>query len=220
MRSPKSFYLALVIPMVLTMTSLACATSAAKPTVTLMPTFGPSPTVEATITLTPLPVPEGWNRTETSDGKVSIAIPPEWVILEAGTDAANQTVATVAQSNAEVSAMLEKQLALAIDQKMSLFALDLAPESVAQGYVTNMNIVRRAFDVDVTLDEFATINHKSVAKAVGEESLTENRRSVAGYSGGKFSYGANAQITETVNRDLQIVQYFLLTDSRTAYMVS
>jgi len=116
--------------------------------------------------------------------------------------------------------MLEKQLALAIDQKMSLFALDLAPESVAQGYVTNMNIVRRAFDVDVTLDEFATVNHKSVAKAVGEESLTENRRSVAGYSGGKFSYGANAQITETVNRDLQIVQYFLLTDSRTAYMVT
>jgi len=132
-----------------TVTSLPNPFATATPTST--PTFTPSPTPSPTptATLTPTPLPTGTTKIEQSDSttlftdydnKYDVVFPAGWVVTSLNSDDLNNMLQLASKSNPD----LEQTIALlkSMDPKIfRVFAFDLLPDHIVNGFITNVNIV-------------------------------------------------------------------------------
>lgn len=135
----------------------------------------PSPSPQPPLTATALPthtppagqakIEEGWTEYSLPDDGFAVALPQTWRKVDAGTD---DSLAPAYIAQAEHGLVPASNLQVRDDSLRSsdvrFLALDTAPESVASGFMTNLNVLHRSLVGNISLAEFGAGNVRELEK--------------------------------------------------------
>jgi hypothetical protein len=134
--------------------------------VVLLTSCGSSAEPAPAATIAAGPLPADWQRIELP--QVSLALPPEWAVIDAADVDPSSAVAEMANQNPQLKAVLEQGRAALTSGQVQLIAYDLDPERVGEtGFPTNIRIGHQAFSEPPTLTKVSDVNEQDLRKTPG-----------------------------------------------------
>lgn len=101
------------------------------------------------------------------DDNFSIALPSQWLPIMAGGELIESAMVTVGNENPAIAALLTQQLAQLAQTPLALMAFSLAPESLANGYIPSLSILKQPLPDGVTLDLFVQFSGSQLEQILG-----------------------------------------------------
>jgi hypothetical protein len=119
------------------------------------PTEAPEPTEE--VQAAPV-LPDDWTLYEVSEGGFRVGLPPGWDQIDMDPETIEASMGALAEQNPEIGEWIEGQVANLAAQGIKFYGFDLSAESVASGFLTNVNVNIVDIGIDISVDDLAEMN--------------------------------------------------------------
>ncbi len=148
-----------------TETAVPTDTPTSVPTEMAVPTNTPAPTNTPEPTSTPIPeaniietvLDSGEILYEIPNGGFSLALPPEWKVLDLESDNFADALGSVGEQNESLSFLSTDYARTLIASGMKFYALNIDRDSLITGNPISINVVTEELPFDLTVEEYATI---------------------------------------------------------------
>jgi hypothetical protein len=104
----------------------------------------------------PSPVPIGWAMQEVPAEGFAVALPPTWE--DVPTSSADEALGALRDANPGIAALVENQLGGTVSAFIKLLAFDLESPTLAEQFVTNMNVVVAPVPSGIKFEDFVEAN--------------------------------------------------------------
>jgi len=192
---------------------------------------GPAPTatrVPPTATPQPTPTPPvatptleaGWVLYEKPADGFAIALPPTWRQIDMDPQTLGASLDAIKAQNPELAPQLEGQARSLLEAGIKFFGFDLAPEALATGAATNVNVLSQSLPAEVSLDFYVQLsvgqleNMSSVVKPV-----QQRRVQLAAGEAEELSYAMNMVAPSGAALALWTDQYLFL-QGKAVYVIT
>lgn len=204
-------------------TALPPSATVAPPTATLVPptstpapaTPTPAPTTVAASELDP-----GWKLCEKESEGFALGLPPTWEQIDMDQATLDASLEAVSKNNPDVADMLKGQARNLLLSGVKFYAFDLAPEAVAEGFATNVNVIKQTLQVAPSMEVYVQINVAQLEKMPSViKPLTHQRVKLASGTGEELRYQLSMQAPTGEELKLAITQLLALK-GKSAYVVT
>ena len=169
----------------------------------------PAQTPTATIAAAPLPV--DWQRIDL--GKLTLALPAEWVLTSPEELDVSNAVTEMAVQNPQLKAVLEQgRIALGSGQ-VQLIAYDVAPERLgATAFPTNLRVGQQTFAEAPTLNAVSDANEQELRATAGFSDVERTAIMLGDQSATRLR--STLRVNDPLGEQLQLTleQYLVLQD--------
>lgn len=190
-----------------------CSVSSIPPTVP-PPTPTPVPPTE-----TPLPE-AGWTVYQMPEAGFTIALPPTWRRIDMDSQTFESILQIVSEQSPEMATLLEGQVRDLAASGFVFFGLDLSPESIAKGYISDINILKQDLQAKVSLDFYAQITVGMLENLDGViKPVTHRRVQWTNGDAEELHYGMKMTVSPDKTVVMDITQYLVIA-GKTSYVIT
>lgn len=147
------------------------------------------------------------------DDNFSIALPSQWLPIMAGGELIESAMVTLGNENPAVAALLTEQLAKLSRTPLALLAFSLAPESLANGYMPSVSILKQPLPAGVTLDLFVQFSGSQLEQILGLSTPTAASNVQTGA-------GEALLLTYQMNESGIAARQYMILQNDTVYIVT
>ena len=140
--------------------------------------------------------------TSAEDG-YSITLPAGWLPLAESSTMIQASIDALNSDNPAMATMLEEQLARLGDIPISLIAFDLTPETLSNGFATNVNVMRQPVPAGFTLNYLVQFSAGQLERVLGLSDAAESTQAV-------LPAGETIILDYQLNDQVVARQYYLL----------
>lgn len=191
------------------------------PTATPAPTIAPAaPTEPAGSGISQSKQPDGTVRYEKKDDGFAVVLPESWLQVDVRPNTFQQGVDEVSKQNPEFSKILSGQLRALEASNIRFFAYDQVPDALAEGYITNVNVIKQDLGMEIPLTMLVPASVKQL-EGLGNVRSPIATRMVRVKSGdaAQLRYRLTLKMAAGGDAEIAIVQY-MVVDSANLYVVS
>ena len=149
------------------------ATPTPRPT-RVPPTATPRPTSTAPVATPTLEA--GWVLYEKPADGFAIALPPTWRQIDMDPQTWQASLDAIKAQNPDLAPLLEGQTRSLLEAGIKFFGFDLAPEALATGVATNVNVLIQSLPAEVSLDFYVQLNVGQLENMPSVVKPVEHRR--------------------------------------------
>lgn len=121
----------------------------------------------------PSPVPAGWALKRVGAEGFGVALPPNW--QDVPTSSADEALKELREANPAIASMVEGQLGGTLSAFIKLLAFDLESPTLAEQFVTNMNVVVAPVPAGIRFEDFVEANLSQLRSVPGLAGEVETR---------------------------------------------
>jgi hypothetical protein len=161
-----------------------------------------------------------WIRYEKAEDGFSIALPPRWEQIDMDPQTLGASLDAISEENPELATVLEGQARNLVVSGIKFFGFDMTPGAVTAGFATNVNVLRQALGVEMSLDVFVQVSVAQLKNAdIAEGEVSQRRVNLAGGEGAelKYRWKLTTPLGETIT--VAVTQYAVIR-GEDVYMVS
>jgi hypothetical protein len=152
-----------------------------------------------------------WTEYQKVEEGIALALPQGWAQLDLDAQTLNASMDVIAKKNPEMALMLEGQAKNLIMNGVKFFGFHATPEATAQGYATNVNVIKQAMPADFSLDVMvqATIAQMENMSTI-QGPISHQRVKTRQWSGEEMHYTMTMNSENDAVLEIAITQYMVL----------
>ena len=216
----------------LTNTSTATATPTPTETPTSTPTATPTlrPAATDKPTQTPAPEPAGvitstlgneWVLYELPEEGFAITLPPEWLQIPMDPETFENALTIAGEQNPYVKEMLNSEmLSGLIASGLKFYGMDLSPESLESGFLTNINVLKIDMGFKIPFEMYVAVSLEQIKTiATPETSIDHQTVELSNLDAEKLTYEMEQVGLAGTPIQVAVTQYLIL-DGSTSYVIT
>lgn len=155
-------------------------------------------------------VPAGWRAVDQSADGYRLALPPTWRQIDLDPTTVSNSVTAVAQQDPQLSTWLNNQTATLIASNVHFFAIDFAPEALASGSATSLNVISQSVPASVSLDLVVQVSAGQLENLPGVvQPIAHRRVALPAGAAERFDYSISVG-----SQNVATTQFILLAAGR------
>ncbi|HEY0604115.1 MAG TPA: DcrB-related protein [Herpetosiphonaceae bacterium] len=178
--------------------------------VLLLSSCGSAAAPEPAATIAAGALPNGWQQIDLPP--VSLALPAEWSITDAGMIDSNSAVTEMAGQNPQLKTVLEQGRAALVSGQIQLIAYDLELERLSEtGFPTNFRLGRQILPETATLDKVSDANEQDLRNTPGFSEVTRTPVAIGNLDATRLT--SKLEIKDAIGNPLALAfeQYVLVS---------